>query len=170
MLWIKHLHTWAEAKVWFLYHIELSYSSARTMSKFWTMVENHTIDRTFTLLTPNNRPRIPSEKRNQESRRLKTNRGKLCFRTPLVFFDKLWTFDIFQSFSTWNFTLQVNNVLPLDSEIFILCEEGKVEEIQKLFTARLASPFDCNCYGEGLLHVGPKSPFTLTFCPCDQNY
>jgi hypothetical protein len=140
------------------------------MSEFRTVVKDHTIERTFILLTLNNRPRIASEKHNQESRGHKINRGRFRFRTPLVFFDKLWTFDIFQSFSTWNFTIQVNNVLPSNSEIFRLCRQGKVEEIQKLFTNRLASPFDCNCYGEGLLHVGLKSPFTFAFCLCNQNY
>lgn len=140
------------------------------MSKFRTVVKIHTIERTFILLTLNNRHRIPSEMHNQEPRRQKISRGRLCFRTPLVFFDKLWTFDISRNFSTWNFTIQVNNVLPSNSEIFRLCQQGKVEEIQKLFTNRLASPFDCNRYGEGLLHVRLTSPFTFAFCSCDQNY
>ncbi|KAI9376520.1 hypothetical protein BJX61DRAFT_538758 [Aspergillus egyptiacus] len=75
------------------------------------------------------------------------------FRTPLLFVDKLWTISTTPAYSGWNFTFRVNNVVPQDSPVFQHCQEGKVQEVQRLFSAGLASPFDCDPNGKSLLHI-----------------
>ncbi|KAL3480026.1 hypothetical protein BJX99DRAFT_46039 [Aspergillus californicus] len=75
------------------------------------------------------------------------------FRTPLGFMDKMWTISTNTLYSGWTFTVQVHNIIPFDSPVFLHCENGEIEEVQRLFSNRLASPFDCDPYGKSLLHV-----------------
>ncbi|RHZ62494.1 hypothetical protein CDV55_102551 [Aspergillus turcosus] len=75
------------------------------------------------------------------------------FRTPLLFVDKFWNMNITGITSGWNFSIRSYNVIPDDSAIISHCEDGNIEEIQRLFDNRLASPFDCDEEGRTLLHM-----------------
>ncbi|OJI98001.1 hypothetical protein ASPVEDRAFT_440864 [Aspergillus versicolor CBS 583.65] len=78
---------------------------------------------------------------------------KFRFRTPLILIDKLWTISVTRAFSSWGFNLQVNSVIPFSSPVLTHCWRGEITEIQRLFSAGLASPFDCDPDGWSLLHV-----------------
>ncbi|KAJ0413369.1 hypothetical protein BJY00DRAFT_296984 [Aspergillus carlsbadensis] len=79
-------------------------------------------------------------------------RNEYRIRTPLFFVDRLWTIAV-TNLHGWQLTLQVNNVVPVDSPIFASCRLGEIEEVRRLFSTCRASPFDCGPRGESLLHV-----------------
>lgn len=89
------------------------------------------------------------------------NKREIRIRTPLILIDKLWTIRTWRAFSSWGFNIQVNNVVPSDSPVMRHCRNGDINEIQQLFSAGLASPFDCDPGGAYLLHVGPQRPTVL---------
>lgn len=89
------------------------------------------------------------------------NERELRIRTPLILIDKLWTISTKRTFSSWGFNIQVNNVIPRDSPVMMHCWKGEIAEVQRLFSAGLASPFDCDPSGYFLLHVGPQRSTVL---------
>ncbi|KAL4947722.1 hypothetical protein BDW69DRAFT_107821 [Aspergillus filifer] len=79
------------------------------------------------------------------------NEWEVRFRTPLVILDRLWAFRFKRSVSGWTFSLQTNNVVPSEAPILDACYNVDINEVQRLFTANLASPNDCNEHGMSLL-------------------
>ncbi|KAL3458084.1 hypothetical protein BJX64DRAFT_292539 [Aspergillus heterothallicus] len=92
--------------------------------------------------------------RKAENRRQynKLYKAEYRIRTALFFWDTLWTFNT-TNVHGWKFTIQVNNVVPFGSPVVQHCRAGDVEGVQKLFSAGVASPFDCLPNGRGLLHL-----------------
>lgn len=68
--------------------------------------------------------------------------------------DKIWALQAKRCYSGWNFNIRTHNVVPDDAPIFDACADGDIEQIQTLFSAGLASVYDCDKNGTGLLHVG----------------
>ncbi|KAL2833284.1 hypothetical protein BDW59DRAFT_156785 [Aspergillus cavernicola] len=85
------------------------------------------------------------------------------FRTPLILVDKMWTINTSHLFSSWTFSIRVNNVVPHESPILLHCREGNIKEIQRLFSAGLASPFDCDPNGQSLIHMAVRG-YKLDVC------
>ncbi|BCS21120.1 uncharacterized protein APUU_21552A [Aspergillus puulaauensis] len=85
------------------------------------------------------------------------NKREFRIRTPLILVDKLWTISTKSAFSSWGFNIQVNNVIPRDSPVMMHCSKGEIAEVQRLFSAGLASPFDCDPHGYFLLHIAAGS-------------
>ncbi|KAL4986724.1 hypothetical protein BDW68DRAFT_188637 [Aspergillus falconensis] len=84
----------------------------------------------------------------------RTTKGKtweLRFRTPLIVIDKIWNLQLRRALSGWTFTIQTNNVIPRCAPIFTACLKRDVEEVQRLFSAGLATPHDCDETGLSLL-------------------
>lgn len=87
---------------------------------------------------------------------MKKNSWELRFRTPLTFIDKIWSLQAKRCYSGWTFNIRTHNVVPDNAPILAACWHGDIEEIQRLFSAGLASVYDCDGDGWGLLHVGVR--------------
>ncbi|KAL2825705.1 hypothetical protein BJY01DRAFT_256185 [Aspergillus pseudoustus] len=68
---------------------------------------------------------------------------------------RLWTITTTNE-QAWKFTMQVNNIIPYNSPVIRHCRNGEVGEVQKLFSAEKASPFDCLPNGTTLLHIAAR--------------
>ncbi|KAF7181278.1 hypothetical protein CNMCM7691_000496 [Aspergillus felis] len=96
-------------------------------------------------------PRRPKNLQDIYARGTRNNKT-LSFRTPLLFVDKFWNINITGINSGWDFSIRSYNVIPDKSAIIHHCQNGNIEEIQRLFDNHLASPFDCDEHGWSLLH------------------
>ncbi|GIJ83297.1 hypothetical protein Asppvi_002116 [Aspergillus pseudoviridinutans] len=101
--------------------------------------------------TRDSNPRRPKKLQHTYACGTRKNRN-FSFRTPLLFVDKFWNLNITEINSGWNFGIRSYNVIPDNSAIIHHCQSGNIEEIQRLFDNRLASPFDCDEDGWSLLH------------------
>jgi len=89
-----------------------------------------------------NKPGLECEKFNRRTKRqLKL---KARFQTPKWLFGISRAIKIYESRANtgWNFNIQVFNVVPRNSPIFRMVENGDVIGIQELFRTGQASPFD----------------------------
>ncbi|RDW64424.1 ankyrin repeat domain-containing protein [Aspergillus mulundensis] len=104
--------------------------------------------------------KMEAHKQNDQSlyqtRRGKTQRNeqqtwKLQLRTPLIVIDKFWNFQLRRLYSGWTFSIRSCNIVPRNAPIWDACWKGDVEEVQRLFSAGLATPLDCDDLGRSIL-------------------
>ncbi|KAL4899054.1 hypothetical protein BDW74DRAFT_184056 [Aspergillus multicolor] len=91
--------------------------------------------------------------RKNRAQTLRQQTWKLKFRTPLVVIDKSWDFQFRRLYSGWTFSFRTLNVVRHNAPIWNACWSGNVEEVQRLFSAGLATPFDCDDVGRSILGV-----------------
>ncbi|KAL2826771.1 hypothetical protein BJY01DRAFT_143176 [Aspergillus pseudoustus] len=94
-----------------------------------------------------------STKRQKRSQKPNWKGEEFQLRVPLGFINKVWTLQTKRLTSGWTFTIQTHNVISDSSPIFRYCAAGDVDEVQRLFSSRLASPVDCTSNGTSLLSI-----------------
>jgi hypothetical protein len=80
---------------------------------------------------------------------------RVRFQTPKWLFGVARAIEFYECRANagWSFNIQMYNVVPNRSPIFIMAEEGDVQGIQHLFSTGKASPFDRNQWGVTVLDV-----------------
>jgi hypothetical protein len=80
---------------------------------------------------------------------------RLRFQTPKWLFGVTRAIELYENRANagWNFNIQMYNVVPNDSPILTMAEEGDIQGMQHLFSTRQASPFDRSQRGRTVLDV-----------------
>ncbi|KAK6948976.1 hypothetical protein Daesc_009048 [Daldinia eschscholtzii] len=78
---------------------------------------------------------------------------KFLFQSPLWLSQRSWELHSNKALGAWKWNLKSYRVVPSNSKIIKLAQKGSPKDIQKLFDAGLASPYDRDERGWTLLHV-----------------
>ncbi|KAI1094010.1 hypothetical protein F5B19DRAFT_82152 [Rostrohypoxylon terebratum] len=76
----------------------------------------------------------------------------VVFQLPKWLSRRAWEFYSIKSYGAWQYYLRSYSTIPPDSEILRLTIQGSPNDMQKLFDAKLASPYDRDHNGRTLLH------------------
>lgn len=76
------------------------------------------------------------------------------YRAPRWLMDRAWRIEASRASSGWIFCPRTCNIISHGSIVFNYAAANDTKGLQKLFSKREASPFDCNESGLTLLHVG----------------
>jgi hypothetical protein len=75
------------------------------------------------------------------------------YRAPAWLLNRAWSIQAIHASSGWTFSPRSYNIIPRTSVILHHIRDGNVDGAQELFRRREASPFDCDEWGDSLLHV-----------------
>jgi hypothetical protein len=118
---------------------------------------------TIEIIHPGSHQSKPLESTNQSKHNYPRSKGlskrqnklKARFLTPKWLFGVSRAIEIYESRARagWNFSIQVYNIVPGGSPVFLMASKGNVVGIQQLFSTGKASPFDRNESGWTVLDV-----------------
>ncbi|KAI1803617.1 hypothetical protein F4811DRAFT_553696 [Daldinia bambusicola] len=77
---------------------------------------------------------------------------KILIQSPLWLSRQSWELHSIKAFGAWQWNLTSYRLIPRNSEIYKSIEAGSLRDVQKLFEAGLASPYDRTDNGWTLLH------------------
>ncbi|OTB17387.1 hypothetical protein K445DRAFT_276309 [Daldinia sp. EC12] len=77
---------------------------------------------------------------------------KFLFQSPLWLSQRSWELHSNKAFGAWQWNLKSYRVVPSNSKVIKLTQRGSPMDVQKLFDAGLASPYDRDERGWTLLH------------------
>ena len=75
------------------------------------------------------------------------------YRGPAWLVNRAWRLQASRATFGWTFRPRSFSVIPRDSAVFALATRGDTDGLKGLFSARSASPFDCDPTGWTVLHV-----------------
>ncbi|OTA87357.1 hypothetical protein M434DRAFT_35401 [Hypoxylon sp. CO27-5] len=76
----------------------------------------------------------------------------VLFQAPTWLSQRSWELHSIKANGNWQCNLISYSIVPEDSKVLGLAAYGSPQDMQKLFDAGLASPYDCNHFGWTLLH------------------
>lgn len=92
----------------------------------------------------------PAARRRRQARATATT---YRLSLPLWITNRAWELNVSTSQNRWTTSLRTYNIIPDDSLVFYLCEDGDLQGVKALFESGRASPFDVDPKGRTLLFV-----------------
>lgn len=107
---------------------------------------------------------IVPRKGNKHHRR----RVGFSFTSPTWWLGRVYILTKYQTYSGWDFSFRTYTAIPSSSPVFEYCQRGDVENLQKLFEKKQASPFVVNEDGMTPLDVSHMAivEVNLTLAVC----
>lgn len=100
------------------------------------------------IANPGDEPSLPRKRHHSHRKRV-----SFSFTSPTWWLGRVYIFTKYQTYSGWDFSFRTYTAIPDSSPVFEYSRMGDVENLQRLFEKKQASPFVVSEYGSTPLGV-----------------